>query len=205
MTERDSRILTLPNLISIGRLLCAPIFVWLLVDGEQIAAGVLLAVLGSTDWIDGWIARHFDQGSDLGKILDPVADRVLLLTAGIALVIEGSVPLIVGVLVLLREAIISIAVLVLAAKGARRIDVQWSGKAGTFAIMIAFPLFLLADATSGTVHDVAIIGAWFFAVSGLAFGYYAAATYIPMARRALREGQAGRGATSGVSAGSMSS
>ena len=118
MTERDSRIVTLPNIISIVRLLCVPIFVWLLVEGEQIAAGVLLAVLGSTDWIDGWIARRFDQGSELGKILDPVADRVLLLTAGVALVIEGSVPLIVGMLVLIREAIISIAVLVLAAKGA---------------------------------------------------------------------------------------
>ena len=61
-------------------------------------------------------------------------------------------------LVLAREAVISVAVLVLAAKGARRIDVQWSGKAGTLALMFAFPLFLLADATSGTVHDVAIVG-----------------------------------------------
>jgi cardiolipin synthase (CMP-forming) len=203
MNERDSRIVTLPNVISLARLACAPIFVWLLVDGEQIAAGVLLAVLGASDWVDGWIARHFDQGSDLGKILDPVADRVLLITAGVALLIEGSVPVVVGVLVLAREAVISTAVLVLAAKGARRIDVQWSGKAGTLALMFAFPLFLLADASSGVVHDVAIVGAWIFTVSGLAFSYYAAVAYVPLARQALREGRQARDATSGVPAGSV--
>jgi len=206
MTGRDSRIVTLPNAISLARLLCAPIFVWLLVEGEQIAAGVLLAVLGASDWVDGWIARRFDQGSDLGKILDPVADRVLLITAGVALLIEGSVPVVVGVLVLAREAAISIAVLVLAAKGARRIDVQWSGKAGTLALMFAFPMFLLADASSGAVYDVAIVGAWIFTVSGIAFSYFAALAYIPLARQALRDGRDGRGrtdATSGLAAGSV--
>jgi len=204
MSERDSRIVTLPNAISLGRLLCAPIFVWLLVEGEQIAAAALLAVLGASDWVDGWIARHFDQGSELGKVLDPVADRVLLITAGVALLVDGSVPIVVGVIVLAREAAISAAVIVLAAKGARRIDVQWSGKAGTLALMFAFPMFLLADATSGAVHDVAIVGAWIFTVSGIAFSYFAALAYIPLARRALREGRAGEAATSGVSAGSMS-
>jgi cardiolipin synthase len=203
MTGRDSRIVTVPNAISLGRLLCVPIFLWLLGEGEQIAAGVLLAVLGASDWVDGWIARRFDQGSELGKILDPVADRVLLITAGIALLIEGSVPVPVGVIVLAREAAISIAVLVLAAKGARRIDVQWSGKAGTLALMFAFPMFLLADASSGTVHDVAVVGAWIFTVSGIAFSYFAALAYIPLARQALREGRTGRETTSGVAAGSV--
>jgi hypothetical protein len=70
--------------------------------------------------------------------------------------------------------------------------------------MFAFPLFLLADGTSGTVHDVAIVGAWFFTVTGIAFSYFAALAYIPLARQALREGRAGGTATSGVSAGSMS-
>jgi cardiolipin synthase len=203
MTERDSRIVTLPNAISLARLVCVPIFVWLLADGEQIAAGVLLAVLGASDWVDGYIARNFDQGSDLGKVLDPVADRVLLITTGVALLVEGSVPVIVGVLVLAREAVISVAVLVLAAKGARRIDVQWSGKAGTLALMFAFPMFLFADATSGAVHDVAIVGAWIFTVSGLGFSYYAAVAYVPLARQALREGRHARESTSGLAAGSV--
>jgi cardiolipin synthase (CMP-forming) len=191
-TERASRIVTLPNVISLVRLGCVPVFVWLLADDHLLAAAALLALLGATDWVDGWIARRFDQGSDLGKVLDPVADRILLLVAALALIVQGSVPVVVGVLVLARELIVSIAVLVLAAAGARRIDVQWIGKAGTLALMVAFPLFLLADAVHGAVHDVALATAWFFAVTGLVMSYYAAATYVPLARAALRDGRRAR-------------
>ena len=187
--ERDSRIVTVPNVISLVRLACAPVFVWLLAEDELLAAAALLAVLGASDWVDGWVARHFDQGSDLGKVLDPVADRILLLVAAIALLIQGSVPLVVGVLVLARELLISVAVLALAAAGARRIDVQWVGKAGTLALMFAFPLFLWADAIHGDGHDLLLVAAWFMAVSGLLFSYYAALTYVPLAREALREGR----------------
>ena len=184
MARREDRIVTLPNVISVIRLACVPLFVVLLANDEEMAAAALLAVLGATDWVDGWIARHYDQGSNLGKVLDPVADRVLLLTAAIALIIQGSVPLVVGILVLARELIVSIAVLALAAAGARRIDVQWSGKAGTLAVMVSFPLFLLADAIT-TGHDLVLVLAWGFVIPGLALGYYALIEYVPLARRAL--------------------
>jgi cardiolipin synthase (CMP-forming) len=187
--EREDRIVTVPNLISVARLLCAPVFVWLLAVDEEIAAALVLGVLGATDWVDGWIARHFDQGSALGKVLDPVADRVLLLVAAIALIADGAVPVVVGVLVLAREFVVSVAVLALAVAGARRIDVQWAGKAGTLSVMFAFPLFLLAD-NIDTGHSLVLAAAWFFAVVGLVLGYYAAITYLPMARDALREGRA---------------
>jgi len=190
VTGREQRVLTVPNLISVVRLLCAPVFVWLLADSHQIAAALLLGLLGASDWVDGWIARHFDQGSDLGKVLDPVADRILLLVAAVALLVQGSVPAVVGVLVLVREAVVSGAVLALAAAGARRIDVQWVGKAGTLALMFAFPLFLWADAISGAAHDVVLFAAWVMAVCGLVLSYYAALTYVPLARAALREGRA---------------
>jgi cardiolipin synthase (CMP-forming) len=193
LMSRDSRVVTIPNLISLVRLLCAPLFVVMLVDDEPVAAAALLAVLGASDWVDGWIARRFDQGSDLGKVLDPVADRVLLITAGVALLVDGSVPIVVGALVLAREAAICVAVAALALAGARRIDVRWSGKAGTLALMFAFPLFLVADHTGGAGHDLALVAAWVFAVSGLAFSYYAAFEYVPLARAALREGRAARG------------
>ena len=189
--ERDARIVTVPNLISVLRLLCVPVFLWLLAEDKGIEAAALLAVLGATDWVDGWIARHFDQGSDAGKVLDPVADRILLITAGVALVEQGSVPLVDGLLVLARELAVSIAVLALAAAGARRIDVQWAGKAGTLAVMVSFPLFLWADSID-TGHDVVLAIAWFFAVVGLVLGYYAALQYVPLARDALREGRADR-------------
>jgi len=188
-TDPASRIVTVPNVISLVRLACVPVFVWLLADDELLAAAALLAVLGATDWVDGWIARRFDQGSDLGKILDPVADRILLLVAAVALMVQGSVPVVVGVLALAREAAVSIAVLALAAAGARRIDVQWVGKAGTLALMVAFPLFLWADAIAGAAHDVVLVGAWCMAVCGLVLSYYAALSYVPLARAALREGR----------------
>jgi cardiolipin synthase len=194
-----SRIVTVPNVISLVRLACAPVFVWLLAADELIAAAVLLAVLGASDWVDGWIARRFDQGSDLGKILDPVADRILLLVAAVALLVQGSVPVVVGVLVLARELLVSVAVLALAAAGARRIDVQWVGKAGTLALMVAFPLFLWADAIHGDAQDVVLAAAWFMAISGLALSYYAAFTYVPIARDALRDGRAAHAAPGSVS------
>jgi len=189
-SDPEARIITIPNLISMARLACAPVFVWLLADDDLLAAALLLAVLGASDWVDGWIARRFDQGSNLGKVLDPVADRILLLLAAVALVVQGSVPLVVGILVLVREAVVSVAVLALAAAGARRIDVQWVGKAGTLALMFAFPLYLWADAISGTASDVVLTAAWFMAVCGLVFSYYAALTYVPLARAALRDGRA---------------
>ncbi|HEU5309643.1 MAG TPA: CDP-alcohol phosphatidyltransferase family protein [Acidimicrobiia bacterium] len=189
-TDRAARIVTIPNVISLVRLACAPVFVWLLAEDDLLAAAALLAVLGASDWVDGWIARRFDQGSNLGKVLDPVADRILLLLAAVALVVQGSVPLVVGILVLVREAVVSVAVLALAAAGARRIDVQWVGKAGTLALMFAFPLYLWADAISGTASDVVLTAAWFMAVCGLVFSYYAALTYVPLARAALRDGRA---------------
>jgi cardiolipin synthase len=185
----EQRILTVPNLISVARLACVPLFLWLLLArDEKIAAALLLGVLGATDWVDGWIARHFDQGSELGKVLDPTADRILLLCAGIALLIDGSLPLWVGIVVLARELVISIAVLVLAAAGARRMDVQWAGKAGTLALMFALPGFLLADAISELRVPILVV-TWVFTIGGLVLSYYAAIAYIPQARAALREGR----------------
>ena len=189
----DHRILTVPNLISVARLACVPLFLWLLLGREaRIEAGLLLALLGATDWIDGWIARHFDQGSEVGKVLDPTADRVLLVFAGVALLVDGSLPLWVGIVVLAREAVISVAVVVLAAVGARRMDVQWAGKAGTLALMFALPGFLFADALSGAPRAMLLAVTWVFTIGGLALSYYAAFMYVPQARTALREGRGRR-------------
>jgi cardiolipin synthase (CMP-forming) len=192
----SSRVATIPNAISLARLACVPWFLWLLLaEDRPVAAAILLAVLGATDWVDGWIARHFDQGSEVGKVLDPTADRVLLVAAALALIVDGRVPAWVGWVVLAREAVISVAVLALAAAGARRIEVQWSGKAGTLALMFALPGFLLVDALAdGLGRDLLLIGTWLFTIGGLVLSYWAAAQYIPLARRALAEGRAARAA-----------
>jgi len=194
--SRDRGLWTVSNAITLARLLCVPLFLWLLLGADEpVWAGILLAVLGATDWVDGYIARHFDQGSEIGKVLDPVADRVMLIVAAFALIVDGAVPVWVGVLVLAREAIVAGATLALAAAGARRIDVQWVGKAGTLAVMFALPLFLLLDALGPSwIRDLVWVATWSFTIGGLALSYYAAAKYVPIAARARREGRAARAA-----------
>lgn len=188
----ESRILTVPNLITAMRLACVPVFVWLLFGAhEQTAAAIVLAVLGSTDWVDGFVARRFHQVSNVGKVLDPTADRILVGTGVISVIVAGAVPVWFGVLTVAREVLVSAAVLLLAALGAERIDVLWVGKAGTFGLMFAYPTFLLAHGSAGWQQPIEVI-AWVAAVPGLILAWLAAASYVPAAKRALSRGRAGR-------------
>ena len=181
----EERILTLPNAITTARLAAIPLFVWLLfAKDDRAAAAILLAVLGSTDWVDGFVARRYDQVTELGKVLDPLADRLLLGVAVVSILIDGSVPLIVAVLALVREAVVAVAALVLAAMGVRRIDVTLLGKAATFCLMASFPLFL-ASASTLSWADVARVLAWIVVVPGLVLSYVSAAAYVPLAKQAL--------------------
>jgi cardiolipin synthase len=193
--SREDRILTIPNVLTTIRLACLPVFVWVLFgrDNRAAAAG-MLAALGATDWFDGYIARHFDQSSTLGKVLDPVADRLLFLVGVSAILVDGSVPTWIAATVLVRELLVSGAVLLLAALGAKRIDVTWFGKAGTFGLMFAFPLFLASHSTLSWA-DTAGVLAWLCAIPGLALSLYAAVGYVPIAVDALRAGRAARAAT----------
>jgi cardiolipin synthase (CMP-forming) len=181
------RILTVPNVITVVRLCCLPLFLWLLFGRDnRLAAAALLALLGTTDFLDGYIARHFNQVSTVGKVLDPVADRLLFIVGVGAIVIDGSVPLWFALVVLVREVAVGIATITLAALGARRLDVSWFGKAGTFALMIAFPLFLVANSDVSWA-GVAEFCAWGFGLAGVVLSYYSAALYVPLARRAMAE------------------
>ncbi len=186
----EDRILTVPNVISVVRLLCVPLFLYLLFARDnRLAAAWLLAALGATDWVDGYIARRWNQVSTLGKVLDPVADRILLIVGVVAIIVDGSVPLVVAVLSLVREGLVGGAVLVLAALGARRIDVTWYGKAGTFGVMMAFPFFLLGNVDDGPGSNFGEVMGWVCAVPALVFGYIALVQYVPLAVQALRDGR----------------
>ena len=183
---------TVPNLISFGRLCCLPWFVWLVFGAQdRWGAALLLGVLGATDWVDGFIARRFNQVSELGKILDPTADRLLLLVALVAMIADGSLPMWIAVLALFREGVVAVAALVLGALGARKIDVTWWGKTGTFLMMFAVPCFLASHSDIG-VADAFGVAAWVFVAAGLPIHYWSAVGYIPQAVTAVREGRAGR-------------
>jgi cardiolipin synthase len=189
------RIFTAPNVITMVRLVCIPLFLWLLFGlHKQTLAAVLLMVLGTSDFVDGYVARRFHQVSTLGKVLDPLADRLLVGTTVIAVMIHGAVPLWFGVATLAREVLVSVMVLVLASLGAARIDVLWVGKAGTFGLLCAYPLFLLSDGTATWQHWVRI-AAWIFGAVGLTLAWVAAASYVAPARKAFRDGRAARRST----------
>ncbi len=193
----EDRVLTAANVVTTLRLAGVVVFVWLLFGaGRQTAAATLLGVLGATDWLDGQLARRLHQVSRVGKVLDPAADRVLIGTAVIAAIVHGAVPLWFGLLTVVREVLVSVTVLVLAALGARRINVLWIGKAGTFGLMVAYPGFLISHGGAGWQQPFHV-AAWVVGGAGIALAWIAAVAYLPPARAALAGGRAAREARGG--------
>lgn len=185
------RVLTLPNVISLARILLLVLFCWLLFGpNRRVPATIVLMVIGATDFLDGYLARRFHQVSTLGKVLDPVADRLVLVTGILAITVYGAVPAWLAGVVLGRELVVSLAVLTLAAMGARRIDVLWVGKAGTFGLLCCFPLFLLGDQRATWARVLTDV-TWVAVVPALILSFVAAAAYVPLARRALEERRPG--------------
>ena len=186
------RVLTAPNLITLFRLLCLPIFLWLLFSVEDKAgAAWLLGALGSTDWVDGWVARKFGQQSSFGAVFDPTVDRGMFIVAVLAIVIDQSMPLWFAVAVLIREISVAAAMVIATAFGMQRFSVSIWGKRYTFLLMFAVPLMLLA-ADDGRGADLVSLGAWAFAIPGIILSYSTALAYIPEIRRNLRLGREAR-------------
>lgn len=182
------QMLTWPNLFTLLRLLCIPVFVWLLFSRENRAAAAwLLGGLGATDWVDGWLARKFDQMSEFGAIFDPTVDRLLFFVAVPSLIIDGSIPLIVAGLALARELATAVLALIAQFRASHRMEVTWEGKTGAFLLMFAVPMFLGAQSTLSYAGLLGVL-AWLFAVPGIAYGWYATAfQYLPLVRRLMGE------------------
>lgn len=181
----SDRVLTVPNLISFGRLALVPVFAILIVQGEDVWALIVLAVSGASDWLDGLIARRFHQVSRLGQLLDPAADRLFILVTLIGLAWRDVIPLWLVVVLVTRDALLAGLLPVLARHGYGPLPVHFAGKAGTFALLYAFPLLLLAE-RSGVVGTVASALGWAFAWWGLGLYWFAALLYFAQARTLLR-------------------
>jgi cardiolipin synthase len=188
---------TWPNLVTLVRLASIPVFLWLLFSTNHRAlAAWLLAVLGATDWIDGWLARTLHQTSTVGKVLDPTADRILVMVGLIAVALAGGVPWWFAGVTLAREVLVSVLTVVLAALGATRIDVLWWGKLSTFMLMATYPLFLLTTnphhaALASWQHVVRNV-TWVYGLAGLTLAWIVFFGYIGPASRALATGRAAR-------------
>lgn len=190
MTQR--RWLTAPNAVTIVRLACLPVFLWLLfARDDRVGAAWLLAFLGATDWVDGWLARRLDQRSDVGEVLDPAVDRILFIVGVGAIIVDGAVPRWFGIVVIAREAIIAVVLLAATAAGMKRFSVSRWGKNYTFALMWAFPLLLLGAGADRGSEFVRHAG-WAIGVTGVIVSYVTAAAYGPVIVANVRLGRAER-------------
>lgn len=184
------RFLTAPNLFTLVRLCCIPLFLYLLFGRDNRAgAAWLLGGLGATDWVDGWLARRFDQVSEFGKIFDPTADRLLFIVSIGGIIIDHSAPLWFAWLVVAREVVVggTMAIATLAFK-MQRFDVSWNGKAATFLLMFAMPGFMLGS-SDFPGHTGFQIASWILGVPGLILSYWTAVTYIPTIRSSVAAGR----------------
>ena len=180
------RIATVPNALSLARILLIPLFVLLILHRGTEAAGlVVLIVVVGTDWVDGYIARHTGQVSNLGKVLDPVADRLAIASGLVAVVVRHAFPLWAALLVIVRDALV-IAAGGLALVVARvRIDVRWIGKLATFWLMSAIPLIAWGNFHL-FLHRLALPFGWVIFWLGIAAYYAAAVMYAFDIARALK-------------------
>jgi cardiolipin synthase len=187
-TQVSDRILTIPNLVTLVRLLGVGIFWWVLLVEENIglAAG-LIFVIGWTDWIDGYLARKLDQVSKLGTALDPIADRLMIASAVIGgmIVDPPVVPLVIGLGLIARELLMGAVALVLLSKGGGTLEVRYLGKVATFILYGAIPLFYLAAIDFLGVVTLPL--AWVLGAVGLAMYWYVTFQYVGDARRVLAE------------------
>ncbi len=175
--EPQDRILTLPNLVTLIRLLLIPIFVYLSWSRSRlILGGLLLGLIGATDWIDGYLARRLNQTSTVGKVIDPSADRVLLIAAGIVSFHDNLIPTWLLLVIFAREIAVSSVVGTVAVKFKRRLDVVYYGKAGTLLMMFGFPFFVVAGADT-TLSPVFRVTGYVFLLPGLAILFLALASY----------------------------
>jgi len=187
-----TKIATLPNLITLIRLLTLPVFVTMLLVNEQRAgAALLLGVLGMTDWVDGWIARRFSQTSQFGMVFDPFVDRALFVVGTGSVLIDGGVPLWFCVCILVREVFVGLMMAIGTLVGMKRFPVSIWGKRYTFLLMTAVPLLLLGTSTHVTA-DAAWLGGWFLGIPGLVMSYVVGVLYIPVVLRNVRLGRAER-------------
>ncbi|HYN30624.1 MAG TPA: CDP-alcohol phosphatidyltransferase family protein [Dermatophilaceae bacterium] len=183
----SDRVLTLPNALSLLRLLGVPVFLWAILTRRDGLALTVLALSGVTDYLDGKIARHYGLTSRVGELLDPVADRLYIVTTLLGLAWREIIPWWLVAVLFAREAFMAGVVLVAKRHGWLGLPVHFVGKAATFNLLYAFPLLLLADGDGAVARAAEPIG-WGFAWWGTVLYWVSALLYAVQLRRLLADG-----------------
>jgi cardiolipin synthase (CMP-forming) len=181
----SSAVITVPNLLSFLRILLIPVFVALIIHRPTSTAGLILfAIVVATDWVDGSVARRTGQVSELGKVLDPTADRLAIAAGLIALVVRDVFPLWAALLILVRDAAILVAGAAVLASRRIRLEVRFIGKVATFTLMMAIPWIAWGN-LGLPFAEAALVAGWTTFVVGIVEYYVAAGAYAGDIRRAL--------------------
>jgi cardiolipin synthase len=182
----SDRVLTIPNALSVLRLVGVPVFLYLALGPKADGwALVVLACGAATDYFDGKIARAFGQTSRLGQILDPAADRLYIAATAIALTVRDIVPLWLVIALLARDLVLAPTIPLLRRHGLGPLPVHFLGKAATFNLLYAFPLLLLGDGSSDVATVARVVG-WAFTVWGTTLYWWAGVLYLDQVRRIVR-------------------
>ncbi len=196
-TEPPDRIVTWPNALSVLRLLGVPVFLWLLLGPKaDLIALIVLCASGATDWLDGKLARWLDQGSKLGALLDPAADRLYIVATLVAFVLRGIVPWWLAVILIGKDVIVGLCLPVLRRAGYSPPEVHYVGKAATFALLYAFPFLLLAQGDSTAAQIARPIG-YAFTAWGTALYVWSGVLYVAQVVITVRRTQQERRARVG--------
>jgi len=187
----SDRVWTIPNALSAARLVGVPLFLWLVLNEHDAAAVIVLMVSGFTDWLDGKIARRWNQMSRIGQLLDPAADRLYILATLIGLTVRDVVPLWLTVALVGRDVLLSFTLPVLRRHGYGPLPVHFLGKAATFNLLAGFPLLLLGEGDS-LVSQVAHAFGWAFAIWGTALYWWAGVLYVVQVTHVVGADRQGR-------------
>jgi cardiolipin synthase len=175
---------SIPNMLSILRLLLVPVFLWLLIVDQFLIAFLVLMFASFTDWLDGFIARKFNQITSLGKVLDPSADRLFILATLIGLTVNEIIPAWLAIVIVARDILLLVGYPISASHGYGPLPVHFLGKAATFALLYALPLLLLADVWP-SAEAVILPLAWGFAYWGIGLYWVAGFVYLAQLRQLI--------------------
>ena len=177
-----------PNVVSLIRLALIPVFIWLVVIDEYGWAGILLGVIGATDWVDGYLARRLGQVTEIGKFLDPLADRIAVVVAVIAGLITGVLPAWFAWLLIIREVLIGIGAIYGWMNGVTQLEVRWLGKLATLLLYAAIAFFYIGV---GFDVDPIVWLAYAMGIPGLVIYWFVGFQYFGDMRAAIAEAEAG--------------